>query len=593
MNRTRAKRTDYCGELRTADIGKEVVLYGWVQRERNLGSLLFIDLRDTAGIVQAVVREDQPIYETASHLGREYVIMIRGTVAHRESVNKEMPTGEIEVLVTDLAVLSEAKTPPIYIQDADNAQESLRLRYRYLDLRKSEIQHRLRTRAKICRLTRDYLDSQRFTEVETPMLTKPTPEGARDYLVPSRVNPHAFYALPQSPQLFKQLLMVGGMDRYYQLARCFRDEDLRANRQPEFTQIDIEMSFAEEEDVMEVAEGLTRTLYGEILGESLPDPFPRMSYADAMRDYGSDKPDLRFEMKLQDITEAVTDSTFRVFSDADAVRALRVEEGAAHYSRKALDKLTDLAKTYGAKGLVWMKWEDEVQSPVAKFLSKEDINRIGKETGAQNGDLLLIVADTEEVAATALGQLRLKTARDLDRVDESRVAVTWITDFPLFEYDDEEDRYVAKHHPFTHPNMEDLDLLETDPAAVRARAYDLVINGEEAGGGSVRIHDAKLQERMFRALGLREEEIAQKFGFMTEAFSFGAPPHAGIAFGLDRLVMDLTGTDNIRDVIAFPKTQSATCLMTKAPGEVSGEQLQELGICFSDSETPVDSDAKE
>lgn len=593
MERLRWRRTDYCGELREEDIGREVVLSGWIQKERNLGSLLFMDIRDTTGIVQAVVREGQAIYEEASRLGREYVVMVKGVVAKREAANPEMPTGKIEVLLDELQVLNASETPPIYIQDEDNAQESLRLRYRYLDLRKHGLQQRLRTRARIAKVARDCLDAHRFVEVETPMLTKPTPEGARDYLVPSRVNPHSFYALPQSPQLFKQLLMVAGLDRYYQIVKCFRDEDLRSNRQPEFTQIDIEMSFAEEKDVMELAEELTRRIFKEIKDITLPDPFPVLSYTDAMNRFGSDKPDLRFAMELMDITEAVANSGFRVFSDAQTVRALRVEGAADHYSRKALDKLTDLAKTYGAKGLVWMKWGEEVQSPVAKFLSPDDLNRIRERVDARTGDLLLLIADDPETSAVALGQLRLQTAKDLNLIDPDTVAVTWVTDFPLFEYDEEAKRFVAKHHPFTHPNPEDVEQLETNPASVRALAYDLVINGEEAAGGSVRIHERDLQERMFRTLGLTDKEVQEKFGFMTEAFCYGAPPHAGIAFGFDRLVMELTDTENIRDVIAFPKTQSATCLMTKAPGEVTDEQLQELGIMLSSAPKPIHPHGKE
>lgn len=584
----RYKRTDYCGDLRESDIGREVVLTGWVQNERNLGSLLFLDIRDTRGIAQAVIREGQDIYELAQGIRKEYVIAVKGTVSKRESINPQIPTGSIEVAVTELQVLNESATPPIYIKDDDDAGEAIRLKYRYLDLRKPHLQENLKVRAKVSNITRNYLAEHDFVEIETPILTKPTPEGARDYLVPSRVNPHSFYALPQSPQLLKQLLMVAGMDRYYQIAKCFRDEDLRANRQPEFTQIDLEMSFVDQEDVMEITEELIRRIYLEIKGEILPNPFPKMSYADAMDLYGSDKPDLRFDMTLINLKESVRDSEFQVFQNAEEVRGLLVPQGAAHYSRKALDKLTDLAKTYRAKGLIWMKWGEELQSPIAKFLSETDTMRIATDSNAQDGDLLLIICDEKETALTALGQLRLKVAADLGLIDDTRTAVTWVTDFPLLEYDADTDRYYAKHHPFTHPHWDDIELLSTDPKKVRALAYDLVIDGEEAGGGSVRIHDARLQKEVFKTLSLTDEEVEDKFGFFVEAFRYGAPPHGGLAFGLDRLVMLLTKTQNIRDVIAFPKTQSATCLMTQAPTSVSGEQLQELGISLLSSDAEVE-----
>ncbi len=584
----RYKRTDYCGDLRESDIGREVVLTGWVQNERNLGSLLFLDIRDTRGIAQAVIREGQDIYELAQGIRKEYVIAVKGTVSKRESINPQIPTGSIEVAVTELQVLNESATPPIYIKDDDDAGEAIRLKYRYLDLRKPHLQENLKVRAKVSNITRNYLAEHDFVEIETPILTKPTPEGARDYLVPSRVNPHSFYALPQSPQLLKQLLMVAGMDRYYQIAKCFRDEDLRANRQPEFTQIDLEMSFVDQEDVMEITEELIRRIYLEIKGEILPNPFPKMSYADAMDLYGSDKPDLRFDMTLINLKESVRDSEFQVFQNAEEVRGLLVPQGAAHYSRKALDKLTDLAKTYRAKGLIWMKWGEELQSPIAKFLSETDTMRIATDSNAQDGDLLLIICDEKETALTALGQLRLKVAADLGLIDDTRTAVTWVTDFPLLEYDADTDRYYAKHHPFTHPHWDDIELLSTDPKKVRALAYDLVIDGEEAGGGSVRIHDALLQKEVFKTLSLTDEEVEDKFGFFVEAFRYGAPPHGGLAFGLDRLVMLLTKTQNIRDVIAFPKTQSATCLMTQAPTSVSGEQLQELGISLLSSDAEVE-----
>lgn len=582
----RYARTHYCGTLRKEDIGKEVVLAGWVQKERNLGSLLFLDLRDTTGIAQAVVREDQEIYEIAKTARREFVVLIKGTVALRESANPQMPTGDIEILADDFQILSKAQTPPIYIQDEDEAEESVRLKYRYLDLRKSSLQDNLKTRAVITRSVRRFLDQEGFLDIETPILSKPTPEGARDYLVPSRVNPHSFYALPQSPQLFKQLLMVSGMDRYYQIARCFRDEDLRANRQPEFTQIDIEMSFMGADEIMALNERLMVTLFRDILDLSLPTPFQRIPYETAMLRYGSDKPDLRFGMEIEDITEGMRNSAFQVFQTAEAVRGFVVPNGAAQYSRKALDKLTETAKTYGAKGLVWMKWGAEIQSPILKFLSEADIHALQEALHPNEGDLVLIVADAPSVAATALGQLRLAVAKDTDAIAKDAFAVAWVTDFPLFERD-EDNHLHAVHHPFTAPHPEDVERLASDPEGVRSLAYDLVINGEEAGGGSVRIHDPAVQNTIFELLKLTEEEIADRFGFFVDAFRYGAPPHGGIAYGLDRLVMLFTGAESIRDVIAFPKTQSATDLMSQAPTSVDEEQLSELGISYA-SEIPLE-----
>lgn len=579
------RRTNMCGELRLNNIEQEVVLMGWVQRERNLGGLIFIDLRDTTGITQIVFDETTPedIIKKAETLRPEYVIAIKGKVRERQSKNPNIATGDIEVLADELLILDEAQTPPIYIKDDDNVSEVMRLKYRYLDLRKPEMQNNLKTRAKLSKIVRDFFNDNNFVEIETPVLTKPTPEGARDYLVPSRVNKGLFYALPQSPQLLKQLLMVSGMDRYYQIVKCFRDEDLRANRQPEFTQIDIEMSFVDVEDVLAVNEKLIAKLFKELKGVEIALPLKRMSYNEAIERYGVDKPDLRFALELNDISEIVKMSEFKVFTttieNGGVVKGINIEGGSENLTRKDFSKFEDYVKTYGAKGLVWIKVNEEgVTSPIAKFLSESELNNLLVKMSARPGDTILIVADSKEIVNDSLGNLRNELAKKLNLINDDEYKILWITEFPLFEYNSDEDRYVAKHHPFTHPVEEDIDLLETHPEKVRAKAYDLVINGDEMGGGSIRISNTDLQKRMFKALGLSEEESLEKFGFLLEAFKYGTPPHGGIAFGLDRLVMLFTGNSNIRDVIAFPKTQSATCLMTNAPTKVSDEQLSEIHV---------------
>ena len=579
------RRTNMCGELRLNNIEQEVVLMGWVQRERNLGGLIFIDLRDTTGITQIVFDETTPedIIKKAETLRPEYVIAIKGKVRERQSKNPNIVTGDIEVLADELLILDEAQTPPIYIKDDDNVSEVMRLKYRYLDLRKPEMQNNLKTRAKLSKIVRDFFNDNNFVEIETPVLTKPTPEGARDYLVPSRVNKGLFYALPQSPQLLKQLLMVSGMDRYYQIVKCFRDEDLRANRQPEFTQIDIEMSFVDVEDVLAVNEKLIAKLFKELKGVEIALPLKRMSYNEAIERYGVDKPDLRFALELNDISEIVKMSEFKVFTttieNGGVVKGINIEGGSENLTRKDFSKFEDYVKTYGAKGLVWIKVNEEgVTSPIAKFLSESELNNLLVKMSAKPGDTIVIVADSKEIVNDSLGNLRNELAKKLNLINDDEYKILWITEFPLFEYNSDEDRYVAKHHPFTHPVEEDIDLLETHPEKVRAKAYDLVINGDEMGGGSIRISNTDLQKRMFKALGLSEEESLEKFGFLLEAFKYGTPPHGGIAFGLDRLVMLFTGNSNIRDVIAFPKTQSATCLMTNAPTKVSDEQLSEIHV---------------
>lgn len=580
------KRSHYCGNLREENIGEEVTLMGWVSKERNLGSIVFIDLRDREGIIQVVFDDtvDKDLFEKSIKLRSEFVIAVVGKVRQRSSINNNIPTGKIEVLAKELRILNESKVPPIYIKDDDNVAENMRLKYRALDLRKPKMLNNLMTRSKFYKVTRDFFSDEGFIEVETPMLTKPTPEGARDYLVPSRVNEGKFYALPQSPQLMKQLLMVSGLDKYIQITKCFRDEDLRANRQPEFTQIDLEMSFVDIEDVISVNERFLKHAFKEILSKDIEIPIRRMKYKEAMDRYGVDKPDLRFGLELVDLSDEVKESGFKVFessvSDGKSVRAINIKKGAEFYSRKAISKLEDTVKTYGAKGLAWIKFIDgEITSPIIKFLSEETVKKIFNKMKVEDGDLLVFVADKNNIVYDSLGNLRNKIARDMDLIDNNSYELVWITEFPLFEYDDEENRYVAKHHPFTSPMEEDLELLDTGNLdKMRAKAYDIVINGDEMGGGSIRINNPEIQEKMFKALGLSREEAEEKFGFLIEAFKYGAPPHGGLAYGLDRLIMLFTGNENIRDVIAFPKTQSATSLLTGAPAEISEKQLEEVHI---------------
>lgn len=579
------KRSHFCGTLREEHIGESVTVMGWVQKARNLGAIVFADLRDYTGIVQVVFDgdTDEAIFEKATKLRSEFCVAVVGKVRMRSSVNEQIPTGKIEILATELKILSESDVPPIYVKDDDDVSDDLRLKYRALDLRKPRSQSILRTRSRVYKLTRDFFDSEGFVEVETPMLNKPTPEGARDYLVPSRIHEGEFYALPQSPQLMKQMLMVAGFDRYIQIARCFRDEDLRFNRQPEFTQIDMELSFVQMEDIIDVNERYLKMLFKEVLNKDLTIPFNRMTYQEAMDRYGVDKPDVRFGMELKDISELVKDSGFKVFTSAvesgGSVRAIVVEGGAEAYTRKKIDKLEAFVKDFKAKGLAWAKVkEDEIQSPILKFIGDDTMGAILKKLEAKTGDLVLFVADKNDTVYAALGNLRNHIADEMGLIPEDVIAPLWIVEFPLFEYDEEEGRYVAKHHPFTSPMDEDLDKLESDPGACRAKAYDIVINGDEMGGGSIRIHDSEVQSRMFKALGFTKEETEEKFGFLIEAFRFGAPPHGGLAYGLDRLIMLLTGEKNMRHVIAFPKTQSASDLLTGAPVSLPEKQLEEVHI---------------
>ena len=582
------KRTHMCGVLTAKDVDSQVVLNGWVQKRRNLGGLIFCDLRDKTGIVQVVFDDKIPkeLFEKADTLRSEYVVGIKGTVKERQSKNPELPTGEIEVFASDLIIYSEADTPPIYIKDDDNVDENLRLKYRYLDLRKPKMQANLTFRHKVVKIARDYFDQEGFTEVETPMLVKPTPEGARDYLVPSRVNPGKFYGLPQSPQLYKQILMVGGTDKYMQIARCFRDEDLRADRQPEFTQIDLEMSFVDEDDVMAVQEGFIKRVMKEALGRDVETPFKRIPYDEAMERYGSDKPDTRFGFELKKLNDVVKGTEFKVFADAlekgGDVRGICIDGGSEHFSRKDIDKLTDASKHYGAKGLVWMRINaDEIASSVNKFFDQDKLKEIAAVFGAKVGDLILIAADKAKIVFDTLGFLRREIAGRMGLLDDSQFNFLWVTDFPLFEYDEEEDSYKAMHHPFTCPKLSDVPKLESDPGSVKARAYDIVLNGVELGGGSIRIHDRKLQSKMFDILGITPEQQEVKFGFLLEAFKYGTPPHGGLAYGLDRLVMLLSGQPNIREVIAFPKNQAAQCMLSDAPCDVPTEQTDELSIKVS------------
>lgn len=579
------KRTHFCGVLNINNIGEEVSLNGWVAKQRSLGSLIFVDLRDKTGIVQIVFDDSIPqeIFDIADRLRSEFVIGLTGVVRERSSKNPDLTTGEIEVVAKDLVLYSESETPPIYVKDDDNVDYNLRMKYRYLELRKSKMQRILKMRHDITNVTRQYFYGEGFTEVETPNLIKSTPEGARDYLVPSRVNPGMFYALPQSPQLFKQLLMVSGLDRYIQIARCFRDEDLRSDRQPEFTQIDVEMSFVEMDDVLAIQEGYLKKLFHEIKGIDIELPLRRMSYADAMERFGSDKPDLRFGFELKDISDLVKDTDFQVFSKAlssgGSVRGICIEDASDKFSRKDIDRLTDNAKHYGAKGLVWIRIEEnEIKSSVNKFFSQEELAEIAKVFDAKVNDLILIAADRNKVVFDTLGFLRRHVAEILGLLDDSKYELLWVTDFPMFEKDDETGALKPMHHPFTHPKSDEIPMLDEDPSKVNAYAYDIVINGYEAGGGSIRIHEADLQNKMFKILGLSEEDCQQKFGFLMDAFRYGAPPHGGIAYGLDRLVMLLTEDLDIRDVVAFPKNQKAQCLLSGAPAEVDSEQLKELSI---------------
>lgn len=576
-------RTNTCGELRISDVGKEVTLAGWVQRSRKMGGMTFVDLRDRYGITQIVFNNevDAALCDKANTLGREWVVAVTGTVAERSSKNAHLDTGDIEIIASNLKVLNRSEIPPFTIEDNTDGGDDLRMKYRYLDLRRSAVRKNLELRHRICFELRRYLNEHNFLEVETPILIKSTPEGARDFVVPSRMNPGQFYALPQSPQLYKQLLMVSGFDRYFQIAKCFRDEDLRADRQPEFTQIDCEMSFVEQEDVLNLFEGMMKHIFKYVKNIDFNEPFPRMTWADAMKYYGSDKPDIRFGMTFVELKDLTEGKNFVVFDSAEYVGAI-CAKGCAAYTRKQIDELTEFVKRpqIGAKGLVWVKFEQDgsVKSSVGKFYSDDELRAWGERAGAENGDLLLILAGTTMKMRKALGELRLEMGNRLGLRDKSVYAPLWVIDFPLFEWDDETQRFYAMHHPFTSPNPDDVPFLKTDPGKVRATAYDMVVNGVELGGGSIRIHDSELQNTMFELLGFTKEQAENQFGFLMNAFKFGAPPHGGLAFGLDRVVSILAELDTIRDVIAFPKNNSGRDVMNDAPGEISQEQLDELFI---------------
>ncbi|HEK4428415.1 TPA: aspartate--tRNA ligase [Staphylococcus aureus] len=583
-----SKRTTYCGLVTEAFLGQEITLKGWVNNRRDLGGLIFVDLRDREGIVQVVFNPafSEEALKIAETVRSEYVVEVQGTVTKRdpETVNPKIKTGQVEVQVTNIKVINKSETPPFSINEENvNVDENIRLKYRYLDIRRQELAQTFKMRHQITRSIRQYLDDEGFFDIETPVLTKSTPEGARDYLVPSRVHDGEFYALPQSPQLFKQLLMISGFDKYYQIVKCFRDEDLRADRQPEFTQVDIEMSFVDQEDVMQMGEEMLKKVVKEVKGVEINGAFPRMTYKEAMRRYGSDKPDTRFEMELIDVSQLGRDMDFKVFKDTvendGEIKAIVAKGAAEQYTRKDMDALTEFVNIYGAKGLAWVKVvEDGLTGPIGRFFETENVETLLTLTGAEAGDLVMFVADKPNVVAQSLGALRVKLAKELGLIDETKLNFLWVTDWPLLEYDEDAKRYVAAHHPFTSPKEADIAKLGTAPEEAEANAYDIVLNGYELGGGSIRIHDGELQEKMFEVLGFTKEQAQEQFGFLLDAFKYGAPPHGGIALGLDRLVMLLTNRTNLRDTIAFPKTASATCLLTNAPGEVSDKQLEELSL---------------
>lgn len=583
-----SKRTTYCGLVTESLLEQEVTLKGWVHNRRDLGGLIFVDLRDREGYVQIVFNPDfsAEALQIAETVRSEYVVEVKGIVKQRDpqTVNPKIETGQVEVQVSDIQIINKSETPPFALNEENqNVDENIRLKYRYLDLRRQELAQTFKMRHQTTRSIRQYLDQEGFYDIETPVLNKSTPEGARDYLVPSRVHGGEFYALPQSPQIFKQLLMISGFDKYYQIVKCFRDEDLRADRQPEFTQVDIEMSFVDQEDVMDMGEEMLQNVVEDVKDVEVPRPFPRMTYNEAMSRYGSDKPDTRFGMELIDVSELGEVMDFKVFKDAinkdGQVKAIVAEGASDKYTRKDIDVLTEFVNIYGAKGLAWVKVvEDGLNGPIAKFFENDHVEKLQSLTGAQAGDLVLFVADKTSVVAQSLGALRLKLAKELNMIDETKLNFLWVTDWPLLEYDEDVKRYTAAHHPFTSPKQEDIEKLSTEPENVQANAYDIVLNGYELGGGSIRIHDADLQAKMFEVLGFTDEQAKEQFGFLLDAFKYGAPPHGGIALGLDRLVMLLTNRTNLRDTIAFPKTASATCLLTDAPSEVSENQLEELSL---------------